>query len=88
MIFYMFEICEGIHVIPASIIYDSGLWPFFILACVLLIGNGVLGIVSGPNASCVYDKDPVRAERNMLIQYAPFAAVTSSPHHLRILLQK
>jgi hypothetical protein len=67
MIFYIFAICEGIHAIPASIFYNNaGLAPLFILGCALLIGSGVWGIWT----KWVYDKDPARAEKNMLIQYA------------------
>ena len=72
--FFYFCIVEGIHAVPASLINDSAfLRGLFMFACVGLVGTGHWVLQTKKN----YDQDPVKAEKNLFLQYS-FATIINS----------
>lgn len=88
--FFWFSIIEGIHAIPASLVNDAGFMILFMVACTGLIGSGIWGFFTKAN----YDKDPVKAEKELTIQYSivtvinAFAAILEMPNIISALSSK
>ena len=71
--FFWFSIFEGIHAVPASLINDAGFMPLFMVACTLLIGSGIYGLITNSK----YAEDPEKAEKTIFILYVIITVVNS-----------
>jgi hypothetical protein len=78
--FFIAGFILGLHSVPASILQVGVMYWVFMFANVMCMGLSIWGWVTLRD----YDKDPIKADRNLMIQYGVICAIASTAAFLEI----